>query len=175
MKTLLIFCAIILAFLAGAVNTAWAAESGGVVGNSYSSTMIQPTTDTMRITTRKRVRGDINEADKAGTSVNEALVAIQNAAEVRAAIEAKAMGYDVVEVISYRNKSQNIEKRSASRAPGGINEKDFTWGGGTPNYTDEVELIIEVDMKLIAGSMPQNPPASYIDVNEVLQAWGLDQ
>jgi len=151
-----------------------AADEGGLVGNSYASQMIRVDDDKLRITTRKKVRGDLEEASRPGTSVYKALEAIQQAATLRAALEAKNLGYDVIDVVSARNLSKTIEKRSSNRSPGGVNEKDFSWGGSN-NYTQDVELEIEITVALIEGKMPESPPSSYADVNEILKAFGLAQ
>jgi hypothetical protein len=138
-------------------------KSDGLVGNSYA---------TLRITTRKKVSGDLNEVNKPGTSMYNALIAVQNGATARAAIEAKNLGYDVFQVLGSRNLTQVQEKRNASAdLGGGLSESAFTFAQG--HYTNDVELAIEVTVKLISGKMPANPPQDYVDVNEVLAQIGL--
>lgn len=151
-----------------------AAKQGGLMGNSYSSQMKKVGKDKLRITTRKKVRGDLEEASTPGTTVYDALAAIQQAAVLRAAVEAKNLGYDVVNVVSARNLSQALDKRGSDRSPGGVSESEFAWGGAS-HYTQEVELVIEITVALIEGGMPESPPSSYIDVNETLKAFGAAQ
>jgi len=147
-------------------------ENGGLVGNSYNSQMRQIDNTTLRITTRKRVSGDLDEVSKPGTSMYNALIAVQNGATARAAIEAKNLGYDVFQVLGSRNLTQVQEKRNASAdLGGGVSESGFTFAPG--HYTDDVILAIEITVKLIPGKMPPNPPQGYVDVDEVLTQLGL--
>jgi hypothetical protein len=168
----LLACAIFACLLTASPAFAADDDEGGLLGNSYASQMRKLGDDKLRITTRKRVRGSLEEATKPGTSVYEALASIQQAASLRACIEAKNLGYDVVEVLGARNLSTAEDRRGTDKSPGGVNEKDFTWGG-SQHYTQSVELVIEVTIGLIDGPMPENPPASYIDVNQVLIQYGL--
>lgn len=147
-------------------------EEGGLLGNTYASHMNRTAEDILKITTRKRVRGDIEEASRPGTSVNDALVAIQQAASLRAAVEAKHLGYDIFEVMHARDLSRVEARRGSDQSAGGISESDYTWGG-TSHYTDSVELEIEITVRLVEGAMPNPIPVSYVDVNEVLFAYGL--
>jgi hypothetical protein len=99
-----------------------AVKTGGIIGNSFASSMVRVDDTTMRITTRKRISGDLEVVNKPGTSMYNALVAVQNAATVRAAVEAKSLGYSVLEVLGSRDLSKVQEMRAASR------------GGGHPDY-----------------------------------------
>jgi hypothetical protein len=147
-------------------------KSDGLIGNSYASHMKQIDETTLRITTRKKASGDLDEVNKPGTSTYNALIAVQNGATARAAIEAKNLGYDVFQVLGSRNLTQVQEKRNASAdLGGGLSESAFTFAQG--HYTNDVELAIEVTVKLISGKMPANPPQDYVDVNEVLAQIGL--
>jgi len=147
-------------------------KSGGLVGNSYESQMRQIDDTTLRITTRKRVSGDLDEVNKPGTSMYNALTAVQNGASARAAIEAKNLGYDIYQVQGYRDLTQVQEKRNANAdLGGGVSESGFTFAPG--HYTNDVILGIELTVKLIPGKMPANPPQGYVDVNEVLAQFDL--
>jgi hypothetical protein len=155
-------------------------HSGGLVGNSYASQMIQIDDTTLRITTRKKVRGDLEEVNKPGTSMYNALITVQDGTTARAAIEAKNLGYDVYQVLSLRNyqvdggnsMTQVQNKRNANAdMGGGLSESSFTFAQG--HYASDVELAIEVTIKLIPGKMPDTPPQDYVDVNEVLSRIGM--
>jgi hypothetical protein len=160
--------AMLMATIAGCA----AKNHGGVVGNSYASQMRQIDDTTLRITSRNKVSGDLEEVNKPGTTMYNALVTVQNSASVRAAVEAKNLGYDVFQVLGSRDLTQVQEKRSASADLGdGLSESSFTFAQG--HYTNEVELAIEITVKLIPGKMPENPPQDYVDVNAVLTQFGL--
>jgi hypothetical protein len=147
-------------------------KSSGLIGNSYASQMKQIDDTTLRITTCKRVSGDLDEVNKPGTSMYNALVAVQNGASARAAVEAKNLGYDVFQVLGSRDLTQVQEKRNASSdMGGGLSESEFTFAPG--HYINDVELSIEITVKLIPGKMPANPPEDYVDVNAVLAQFGL--
>jgi len=158
--------------VATAIGCASSMKKGGLVGNSYASEMRKINDTTLRITTRKKVSGDLNEVNKPGTTMYNALVAVKNGASARAAIEAKNLGYDVFQVLGSRNLTQVIEKRNASAdLGGGLSESGFTFAQG--HYTNDVELAIELTVKLIPGKMPENPPKDYADVNALLAQFGL--
>lgn len=147
------------------------AKKGGLIGNSYGSQMEQLDASTLRITTRKKVAGDLEEVNKPGTTMYNALVAVQNGASARAAIEAKALGYDVFQVLGSRNLTNTLEKRSASVDFGAGAENSYTFAPG--HYTNDIELAIELTVKLIPGKMPATPPQGYVDVNALLVQFGL--
>jgi hypothetical protein len=158
--------------MAGVAADAADKKSGGLVGNTYASQMRQIDDTTLRITTRKKVKGDLDEVNKPGTTMYNALIGVQNGASARPAIEAKYLGYDVFQVLGSRNLTQVQEKRNASAdLGGGISESAFTFAPG--HYTNEVELAIEVTVKLIPGAMPTDPPEDYVDVNVLLDQFGL--
>jgi hypothetical protein len=165
---------LLVAAMLVAATTADAAKmkKGGLVGNSYASQVQQINDTTLRITTRKMVSGDLDEVNKPGTTMYNALVAVQNGASARAAMEAKNLGYDVLQVLGSRNLTQVQEKRNATAdLGGGTSESAFTFAQG--HYYTEVELAIELTVKLIPGKMPENPPQDYMDVNAVLAQLGL--
>lgn len=175
MKTRARVWSMLLAVILVAAITADAAEmkKGGLVGNSYASQVQQINDDTLRITTRKKVSGDLDEVNKPGTTMYNALVAVQNGASARAAIEAKNLGYDVLQVLGSRNLTEVQEKRNATADlfGDGTSESAFSFAQG--HYYNDVELAIEITVKLIPGKMPENPPQDYMDVNAVLAQFGL--
>jgi len=148
-------------------------EKGGVVGNSYASQMVPVGDNLMRITTRKREAADPAEVNTPGTSAYKAFQAINNAASLRAAVEAKSLGYKIFKVVSATDKSRLIEKRNASGdlTGDGLNESNFIVAPG--NYTNDLELAVEMTVELIPGEMPENPPIDYADVEAILVSWGL--
>jgi len=165
---------LVSAMLLTTATVANAAEmkKGGLIGNSYASQVQQINDDTLRITTRKKVTGDLEEVNKPGTTMYDALVAVQNGAGARAAIEAKNLGYEVLQVLGSRNLTEVQEKRNATAdLGGGLSESAFTFAQG--HYYNDVELAIELTVKLIPGKMPENPPQDYMDVNAVLAQFGL--
>ena len=145
------------------------AKKGGVVGNSYGSQFDQLGNDRIRITTRKKVQGTLDEINTPDTSTFKAFQSVTNAALLRAAIEAKALGYASMKVSGTRNLSQTTERRSASSCPGGICENDFTFAKGT--YNTDVELGIEVTFDL-QKDVPADP-TGYIDVEKTLKQFGM--
>jgi hypothetical protein len=147
-------------------------KKGGLIGNSYASQVQKINNDTLRITTRKTVSGDLEEINKPGTTMYNALVAVQNGAAARAAMEARNLGYDVLQVLGSGNLTEVKEKRNATADLGnGTSESAFTFAQG--HYYNNVELAIELTVKLIPGKMPDNPPQDYMDVNAVLAKLGL--
>lgn len=164
---------VMVAVLSMAAINAEAADKkkGGVVGNNYASQMDQIDDTTLRITTRKKVTGDLEEVNKPGTTVNKALTAVSNGGSVRAAIEAKALGYSVFQVQGVRNLSQTLEKRSASVDRGAGAETSYTFAPG--HYTNDIELAVEMTVKLIPGEFPANAPEGYVSVNQILVSAGL--
>jgi hypothetical protein len=170
MKTRVMVMGMFLAAMLVATGTASAVEmkKGGLLGNSWASEVRQIDDTTLRITTRKKVSGDLDEVNKPGTTMNKALAGVKNGTSARAAVEAKNLGYDVIQVLGSRDLTQVQEKRNAS---GGLGESGFTFAPG--HYSNEVELAIEVTVKLIPGMMPENPPEDYADVNAILMQFGL--
>ena len=165
-------CLVATMFVAATTACTAKNKRSGLIGTSYASQVRQINDTTLRITTRKKVSGDLDEVNKPGTTMYNALVAVQNGASARAAIEAKNLGYDVFQVLGSRNLTQVLEKRNAGAdLGGGLSESEFTFAPG--HYTNDVELAIEVTVKLIPGKMPENPPEDYVDVNAILVQFGL--
>ena len=148
-------------------------KDGGVVGNNYSSKMVAVNNSMMRITTRKREEGDPDEVNTPGTTAYNSFQAIKSAAALRAAVEAKNLGYKIFKVVSARNLSQVIEKRNASGdlTGEGLSESGFIFA--PDHYTADLELVVEMTVELIPGDMPESPPVDYADVEAILVAWGL--
>ena len=162
----------VMLLVAATATDAAEMKKGGLVGNSYASQVQQINDNTLRITTRKKVSGDLEEVNKPGTTMYDALVAVQNGASARAAIEAKNLGYDVLQVLGSRNLTEVQEKRNATAdLGGGLSESAFTFAQG--HYYNDIELAIELTVKLIPGKMPENPPQDYMDVNAVLAQFSL--
>lgn len=154
---------------------AWQAEaadkksSGGLLGNTYNSQFQQITDTSIRITSRKKVAGTLDEINTPGTSTYKAFSAINDASVVRAAVEARNLGFKALKVSGTRNVSQTTERRSASSCPGGVCENSFTFAKG--NYSTDVELGIEVTFDLLKD-VPADA-TGYIDVEKVLKQVGL--
>ena len=161
--------AMLLVATAGRVDAYEPVGKKGALKNSYASQMARVDDSTMRITTRKRISGSLEEVNRPGTTMFNALKAVTDAATVRAAVEAKALGYDVVQILGSRNLSRVQEMRAASK--GETPTRDFTFAPGV--YHDDVELAIEVVIKGVPGDMPAEPPQDYLDVNAVLKAFNI--
>jgi len=137
----------------------------GVEKNSYGSEFTLLSDTSMRVTTRKKVQGTLEEINTVGTTTYKAFQNVVNAAVYRAALEGDALGFKALKVSGTRNLSQTSERRSASSCPGGICEKDFQMAPGT--YVTDVELSIELTMDMVK-ELPADP-AGYIDVENVLK------
>jgi hypothetical protein len=169
LSVLLVTAMLAVATVACTTNTK---KGGGLIGNSYASQIQKINDTTLRVTTRKTVSGDLEEVNKPGTTMYNALIAVQNGASARAAMEARNLGYDVLQVLGSRNLTEVKEKRNATADLGnGTSESSFTFAQG--HYYNDVELAIELTVKLIPGKMPENPPQDYMDVNAVLAQLGL--
>lgn len=144
-------------------------KSGGLIGNSYGSQMDQITDTSIRITSRKKVQGTLDEVNTPGTSTYKAFIGVSDAAVVRAALEARNLGFKALKAAGTRNLSQTTERRSASSCPGGICESDFTFAKGS--YSTDVELAIEVTFDMFK-EMPAET-TGYIDVEQILKQFGL--
>jgi hypothetical protein len=145
-------------------------KTGGIIGNNFASTMVRVDDTTMRITTRKRVSGDLEEINKPGTTMYNTLIAVQNAATVRAAVEAKALGYLALEIKGSRDLSKVQEMRAASK--GGTPTTDFTFAPGF--YHNDVELAVEVVVKALPGEMPAGQNPKVLDVAKVLKDFDIE-
>jgi hypothetical protein len=163
------------------------AQKGGLIGNSYASQMDQVDDTTLRITTRKKVTGDLAEVNTPGTTTYNALQVVSTGSSVRAALEAKNLGYKVFQVVGVRSLSQNPERQTSNVSEasttqrrnanadlgGGLSESAFTFAPG--HYTTDVEIALEITIKLVPGEMPANAPNDYIDVEKVLKQVGLSE
>lgn len=158
----------ILAVLAAPAHAA-DKKSGGLLGNSYSSQFQQISDTSIRITSRKKVAGTLDEINTPGTSTYKAFSAINDASVVRAAIEARNLGYKALKVSGTRDVSQTTEKRSASSCPGGVCENSYTFAKGA--YTTDIELGIELTFDMFK-EVPADANG-YIDVDKVLKQVGL--
>ena len=136
----------------------------GVEKNSYGSEFSLLSESSIRVTTRKKVQGTLDEINTPGTTTYKAFQNVVNAAVYRAALEGNALGFKALKVSGTRNLSQTTERRSASSCPGGICEKDFQMAPGT--YVTDVELALELTMDMYK-ELPADP-AGYIDVENVL-------
>ena len=164
---------LLLVFVAtAALLPAQAADKGkkyvGVEKNSYGSEFTLLSETSMRVTTRKKVQGSLDEINTTGTTTYKAFQNVINATVYRAAIEAKALGFNALKVSATRNLSQTTERQSASSCPGGICQKDFSFAPGT--YITDVELALELTIDMIKD-LPADA-ASYIDVENVLKQFG---
>ena len=86
MKTRAMALSILLvAAMLAAATTACTTDTkkGGLVPNSYASQVQKLNDTTLRITTRKMVSDDLEEINKPGTTMYNALVAVQNGASAR--------------------------------------------------------------------------------------------
>jgi hypothetical protein len=146
-------------------------KNGGILGNQYSSTLARVDDATMRITTRKKMNGDLEEVNKPGTTMYNSLMAVQQAAAVRAAVEAKALGYKVVEVLGSRDLTTQNEVRAASKGETPVT--GFTFAPGV--YHNDVELAIEVVIKCVPGEMPSENNGKYLDVIRILKQYNIEE
>jgi hypothetical protein len=157
------------ASIMGSANAYEKVTTGGILGNGYASTMSRVDDVTMRITTRKQISGDLEEVNKPGTTMYNTLVAVQNAATVRAAVEAEALGYKVLEVEGSRDLSKVQEKRAASSGP--TPATGFTFAPGF--YHNDVELAIEIVVKAVPGDVPAVVGPKTLDVEKILKAFNI--
>lgn len=144
-------------------------KKGGSIGNSYPSQMVPVSDTSLRITTRKRVSGSMEEINKPGTSVYKALQAVADAATLRAAVEAKYLGYGAFRVLGFRNLTTTQQPRQNSR--NAMGEGNFTFAPG--NYSEDIELAIELTIELLP-SKPADPNVKDVyEVAPILQANGI--
>jgi hypothetical protein len=133
-----------LLLLATAVLAYDKVRTGGVLGNNYSSTVVRIDDETMRVTTRKLLNGSLAEVNRPGTPQYNSLVAVQNAAAVRAAVEARALGYNVLAILASRD------------------------------LTSPQELAVEIVVRGVPGAMPPGSGGRYLDVVRVLKQFGIE-
>lgn len=144
-------------------------KKGGSLGNNYSSQMVAVNDTSLRITTRKRVSGSMEEINKPGSSVYKALQAVADAATLRAAVETKYLGYGAFRVLGFRNLTTSQKPRENSR--NAMGEGNFTFAPG--NYSEEIELAIELTIELLPAK-PADPNVKDVyDVAPILQANGI--
>jgi hypothetical protein len=143
--------------------------------NSYASQAVRIDDTTLRITARQRIAADLNEVLKPGTTMYDALQEVGNTAAIRAALETWQRNVRYFEVLGYRSTTQKIERRNASGGP--TPERSFTWAPG--HYFDDVELEIEVTIRLLPGTPPVGAeaagatPAKIQDADDILKKAGL--
>lgn len=138
------------------------------VANSWESEARRIDEDTIRVSTRKRVAGDLEEINKPGTSVNNAFGNIQQATLLRVALESKNLGFDLFQITGTRNLTT---QRDRNRVSGDAKESDFAMAPG--HYQAEIELGIQVTADLLSGPSSESLPADVYDANELLIAFGL--
>lgn len=187
MKTKLV-AVVMAAVMVVAMGNAEAAKKkkGGLLGNSYASQFEEVTDTSVRVTSRKKVKGSLDEINTPGTTVNKAFTAITDATVVRASVEANNLGFKYIKASGTRDLSKTATKRfssgqdgrgtttdsdgnSSNTCPGGICESEFTFAQG--HYTTEVELAIEVTFDMYKD-LPTDS-ANYIDVAKVMAQYGL--
>ena len=166
-----VFTALLTAILileAGSVQAADKQDKGGLLGNSYSSEMQTINQSSFLLTTRKNVTGDLNEINIHGTKVFNAFEQVKAATLLRAAIEARNLGYSYFSVSGSRNLTNVREKRSSSKnMGGGAPENAFIFAYG--HYTNDVELIVEFTVQLSNEVQGQSSEAN-VNVEVVLRA-----
>ncbi|MCC7462273.1 MAG: hypothetical protein IT480_07405 [Gammaproteobacteria bacterium] len=144
-------------------------KKGGSIGNSYASQMVPINASSLRITTRKRISGSMEEINKPGTSAYKALQAVADAATLRAAVETRYLGYGAFRVLGFRNLSTSQQPHQSAR--NAMGEDSFTFAPG--KYDENIELAIELTIEL----MPATPQGARVgDVYEaapILQANGI--
>jgi hypothetical protein len=145
--------ALIAALALVAAPQLWSTETArkakrepGVLANSYASEYEQLGTNLIRVTTRKKVQGTLDEITEPGRSTYIALQDVSNWALLRAAIEARALGFKVMHVSATQNLSRTTERRSYSSCPANICESNFNFPRGY--YATDVEVAIEVTFDL---------------------------
>ncbi|MGC3983141.1 MAG: hypothetical protein QM808_17950 [Steroidobacteraceae bacterium] len=168
-KWLCAFVSVLLLAVGVSADAADKKKSGGLIGNSYGSQMELISDSIMRVTTRKKVQGTLDEITTPGTSTYNAFNSVQNAAVVRAAVEARNLGFKALKVSGTRNLSSTSERRSASSCPGGICESDFTFAKGS--YSTDVELAIELTFDLLKEVPAEG--TGVVDVEAILKQFGL--
>lgn len=169
-----VFTALLTAILilaAGSVQAADKHDKGGLLGNSYGSQMEQLKDNIIRITSRQKVTGTLDEISTPGMPTYNSFARISDATVVRAALEAKNLGFTAVKVTATRNLSQTFDKRASgpNSCPANFCESDFTFANG--HYGTDVELAIEVTFELFK-SMPADL-TEYIDVEKLLRQYGI--
>lgn len=144
-------------------------KKGGSIGNSYSSQMIVVNDRTLRITTRKRVSGSLEEINKPGSSTYKALQAVADAASLRSAVETKYLGYPAFRVVTLRNLTTSQQARANSMNASG--EAGYTFAPG--KYDESVELAIELTIELLSKRPADPATRDVYEVEPILKAAGV--
>ena len=144
-------------------------KKGGSIGNSYASQMVAINDKSLRITTRKRISGSMDEINKPGTSAYRALQTVADAASLRAAVEAKYLGYGAFRVLGFRNLTTSQQPRQNARAAMG--EDRFTFAPG--KYDENIELAIELTIELLPARPADPEVRDVYEVSPILQANGV--
>ena len=166
MKSFMVLVA--LSALLAVTPPGFAAKRETAMDNTWGSEARFVDDDTVRITTRKRVAGDLEEINKPGTTVYNTFQNVQNITLLRAALECKQAGYDLFRVTGTRDITQ---QRDRNRVSGNVKEEDFTFAPG--HYTAEIDLGIQVTVDLLAGPMPDPRPDATYSADEILIANGI--
>jgi len=167
---LLIVVMLIIVSVTGCV-TKTGANQGGVIGNSYTSEMQPINQSSFLIIVRKNVTGDAAEINIPGTTVANAFEQVKAVSLLRAAIEARHLGYKYFSVSGTRSATNIKEKRSASKdTGGGIPEKAFMLSYA--HYTTDVELVLELTIQL-ANQVSDQDSTGAVDVDQLLKAAGV--
>ncbi len=146
-------------------------NSGGVLGNSYNSEIQPINSSSFQVTARKNVTGDVAEINIPGTTVANAFEQVKAVSLLRAAIEARHLGYKYFSVSGTRSATNVKEKRSASKdTGGGIPEKAFMLSYA--HYTTDVELVLELTIQL-TNQVSDSNLNDYVDVDQLLKAAGV--
>lgn len=146
-------------------------NSGGVLGNSYNSEIQPINSSSFQVTARKNVTGDVAEINIPGTTVANAFEQVKAVSLLRAAIEARHLGYKYFSVSGTRSATNVKEKRSASKdTGGGIPEKAFMLSYA--HYTTDVELVLELTIQL-TNQVSNSNLNDYVDVDQLLKAAGV--
>jgi hypothetical protein len=144
-------------------------KKGGSLGNSYASQMIAVNDTTLRVTTRKRVSGSLEEINKPGSTVYKALQAVADAASLRSAVETKYLGYGAFRVVSFRNLTTSQQPRANSMNASG--EAGYTFAPG--KYDESIELAIELTIEMLPAK-PADPAVKDVyEVDPILKGAGV--
>lgn len=136
--------------------------------NTWGSEMRILEGDKIRISTRIRVAGDMDEINEPGTTIFKAFQNVQQAALLRAALESNLLGFDLFQITSTRNITKQRER---NRVTGAAREGDFTMAPG--QYSEEIDLGIQITAQLVKGPFPEPMPGDMYNATELLIAFGL--
>jgi len=136
--------------------------------NSWGSEAKILDADTLRISTRKRIAGDLEEINRPGTSAYETFQRLQQVTLLRAAMECHHLGFDLFTITGSRDITTQRER---NRVSGNAKESDFTMAPG--QYQAEIDLGIQVTIDLLHGPMPDPRPEDTFSATEILIANGL--